>query len=399
MDAPPSITPEARQILKLARENKRAAQDALAALSLEDQVFLVCAAPLVLRSRLLELTPAPEQVIPLLPEAELCFTAKAVGLADAGWILEHATSSQLAASIDLDGWTGIGPARESLRAWLEALADAGDETLWRAAQALDPELIVLMLRDRVHVMLDPKDEFWQAPEGAQTLEGQFYILPKRPGDDLEDLLKLLHVLFQQDYWLYFRMLQGVIWELESDLEEWALRWRTGRLEDLGFPSWDEAMRIYGYLRPSERDAIPADDHPLDIDAWQLPVFLPELPATVSQAHPVFRAAAELGENERRGFFYAFVAMANKVAVADGLPLGDAGTLPAAIEAAATVVSQGLEHVAARNQIGLAETLRRASLERLFRVGASLSGRKPPASAIPPEPDEDLGLVPEEDPAR
>jgi hypothetical protein len=384
MDAKPSIIPEARQILQLARDDKRAAQEAVADLSLEEQVFLLCSAPLGLRSRVLELTPVPEDVVPRLPEAELCFTAKAIGLWDASWILEHATPTQLVASIDLDCWVGLAPALDNLRDWLGALAEAGEETLLRTARALDPELIVLMLRDRAHVMLDPKDEEWQAPEGAQTLEGQFYILAKRPGDDLADIVKLLRAIFQEDYWLYFRMLQGVIWELESDLQEWSLRWRTGRLEDLGFPSWDEAMRIYGYVRPAERDLVPNDDSPLDVDAWLLPVFLPELPAALSEAHSVFRAAADLDEEERRGFFYAFIATANKVAVADRMPLGDADTLPEAIEAAAAVVSLGLEHIAKSNGIPLVDTLRRASLERLFRVGASIGGRKPPSSVTPDE---------------
>lgn len=386
MDVRPSIVPEPRQVLQLARKDKRAAEEAVAALSLEDQVILVCSTPLPLRARLLGLTPAPEEVIPLLPEAELCFTAKAVGLWDAGWILEHATPAQLVASIDLDGWQGLAPDRESLRVWLAALAEAGDETLRRAARALDPELIVLMLRDRIDVVLDPKDDEWQAPEGAQTLEGQFYLIPKRPGDDLDDVLKLLHSLFREDYWLYFRMLQGVVWELESDLEEWALRWRTGRLEDLGFPCWEESMRIYGYIRPSERDQIPAGDNPLDIDSWQLPVFLPELPATLSQTHSLFQAAAALDEEERRGFFYAFIATANKVAVADRMPLGDADTLPEAIETAAAVASEGMEYVASHNGIGLTEVLRRTSLERLFRVGASLAGRKPPTT---PEAEDEI----------
>ena len=392
MDAPSSIVPEPRRILQLARQDKRAAEEAVAALPLESQVALVCSAPLALRSKLLELAPTPEELIPLLPEAELCFTAKAIGLWDASWILEHATPSQLVTSLDLDGWGGLAHEPASLRMWLAALAEAGDETLLRAATAVDPELIVLMLRDRVHVLLDPKDDEWQAPEGARTLEGQFYLLARQPGDDLDDVLHLLRVLFQEDYWLYFRMLQGVIWELPTDLEEWALRWRTGRLEDLGFPSWDEAMRIYGYVRPSDRDAIPADDAPLDVEAWSLPVFLPELPATLSQVHSVFQAAAELDEGERRGFFYAFVATANRVAVADRMPLGDADTLPRAIEVAAEVVSLGLEHVASRNGIGLTEALRRVSLERLFRVGASLGGRRPPPmpepSATADEPQDD-----------
>ncbi len=386
MDANPAPIPRSRDILRTARDDRDAAQRAVAALSLEEQVFLVCDTPVGLRARVLELTPEPEAVIPLLPEAELCFTAKAVGLADAGWILEHATPEQLVTSFDLDCWQGLVPQRETLRDWLVAMSDAGDDTLLRAARALDPETIVLMVRDRAQVMLDPKDEEWQPPPGAQTVEGQFYLLARRPNDDIADLLKLLGALFREDYWLYFRMLQGAMWELESGLEEWALRWRTGRLEDLGFPSWDEAMRIYGYVRPSERERVPEASAPLDVEAWQLPVFLPELPATVSQTHSVFQAAAELSEDERRGFFYAFVAISNKVAVADRMPLGDAETLPSAIDAAAEVVSEGLEHVATANGLGLPDTLRRVPLERLFRVGASLGGRRPPPTPEPVEPE-------------
>ncbi len=391
LDAKPALILQSREILRLARSDKRAAEQAVASLSLDEQVFLVCDAPVALRARLLELTPVPEDVIPLLPEAELCFTAKALGLSDAGWILEHATPGQLVASFDLDGWKGLLPDRESLRSWLAALGEAGEDTLLRAARALDPEMIVLMLRDRVDVMLDPKDEEWQPPQGAQTIEGQFYFVSKHAGDDLEDIVMLLRALFAEDYWLYFRMMQGVIWELEWDLEEWALRWRTGRLEDLGFPSWDEAMRIYGFVRPADRDRIPDEGRVLDVEAWQLPVFLPELPATISESYSVFRAAAELSEEERRGFFYSFVAISNKVAVADRMALGDAETLPEAIRTTAEVVSQGLEHIATQNGIGLSETLQRVSLERLFRVGASLGGRKPP-----PEPEAEPSFADEEE---
>jgi hypothetical protein len=396
MDVRPSTLPDTREILRLARRDKAAAEQAVAELSIDAQVALVCASPLALRSRILELTPEPEAVIPRMPEAELCFTVQAVGLWDADWILEHATEVQIVASLDLDGWAGPLPDRENLRTWLAALAHAGDATLLRTARSIDTELLVLMLRDRVHVMLDPKDEEWQPPEGARTLDGQFYLLPTQTSDDIADLIQMLSALFQEDYWLYFRLLQGAIWELESDLQEWASRWRNGRLEDLGFPSWEEAMRIYGHLRASDRDRIPDAPRPLDVHEWRLPVFMPELPEALQETHSIFRAAAELDDEQRRGFFYAFVATANKLAIADALPLGDADTLPGTIETAACVLSEGLEHLATVNRLSLPEVLTRVSLERLFRVGASLAGRQPRTSqqsASPEDPESEQTEAP------
>jgi hypothetical protein len=208
----------ARQVLVLARSDKRAAEEALAGLPLEQQVALVCEAPAGQRARLLELLPEPETVVPLLPDAELVFTVKAVGLDDSSWLLEHATPRQLATCFDLDAWDGLLPDRAKLVHWFAVLAEAEQETLVRAAQAIDPEVLTLFLRDQIDVMLDPKDDDWEPPPGAQTIEGQFYFVARKEGDDIAPLLKLLHALFSADYWLYFRMMQAVIWELEPELE-------------------------------------------------------------------------------------------------------------------------------------------------------------------------------------
>ena len=193
-----------------------------------------------------------------------------MGLDDASWMLEHATANQILACLDLDGWSGLEIDRPALERWMSVLSEAGEEPLLRAAHNLDPELLVLYLRDRVDVALKPgKDqaEDWEPPAGAQSIDGQFYIAAKRPGDDLAALLRMLDTLFRKDYWLYYRLLQGAVWELESELEEWALRWRTGRLEELGFPAWDEAMRIYGFIRPEKRGELAAAARPLEVVAW------------------------------------------------------------------------------------------------------------------------------------
>lgn len=377
------LPPQARRVLELARRDRAAAREALRALPLEEQVALVCETPLARRAEILELVPAPESLVPALPEADLCFTAKALGLSEAGWLLTLASDEQIAACLDLDAWSGLAPDPARLDAWLEALADAGEPTLVRAGRALDSELLVLLLRARAEVSLKPSDEGWSPTPGSHTLEGQFFLRARRDGDDLAPLLQLLDALFREDYWLYFRLMQGAVWELEPELEEWALRWRAERLQDLGFPRWDEAMRIYGFLRPEQRGAIPPGAAPLEVGAWRLPVWVPDLPAAPDARHAIFRAAAELAAEERRAFFFGFVAVANKLAVADRLPLGDAESIPAAIEKVARTASRGLEHVAGANALAEVEVLRRVPVERLFRVGASLDrDARPPVASTP-----------------
>jgi hypothetical protein len=369
----------AGRLLDLARTDRDGAQRALAALPLEAQVELVCETPVARRAGLIDLLPEPERVIPLLPEAELCFTVKAIGLESAAWLIEHATPEQVAACVDLDAWEGTLPDARRLDGWLSALVEAGEGALLRGVQALDPELLTLFLKGRVEVVLRSHDDDWQPPAGAQTLDGQFFLRAIAEGDDLAAILALLRVLFENDYWSYFRLLQSVIWELESETEEWALRWRAGRLEDLGFPPWEEAMGIYRYLPPEQRSALPEGVDPLaEKVRWQLPVWVPRLPADAAEGGLLFRAIGELEAEERRTAFHALVALANKIAVCDRLPLSDAESTPRAIEKAARLASAGLEHLAREHGLAPAEVLRRAPLERLFRVGANLD----PAAARP-----------------
>ena len=353
-----------RDLLELSRRDRTAARKRVADLPIEDQLALVCDAPVSRRRQILDLLPAPERVIPLIPEAELVFTLKAIGLDEASWILEAATPDQVTACLDLDAWKGTSLDPDSLDLWMAALAEIGDLPLVRHLHAVDPELSVLYVRSHAEILLKPPDSEeagFEPPPGAQTLDGQFYLVARREGDDLAPLLRILHALFQSDYWSYFRLLQGAIWELPTESEEWALRWRSGRLEDLGFPPWDEAMAIYRFVPAEERDRLPAEAPVREIDVWHLPVWIPSLPTGRDAKH---------------------------LAVADRMDLADAASTPTAIEKAARWVSRGLEHVASANAVGAAEVLRRLPMERLFRVGASLDPKT--AKGPPRDPDGPFG---------
>ena len=373
MAAISELPADVRDLFALARRDRRAAENAVGALSVDEQVALICQTPVARRAELLDLVPEPERVVPALPEAELVFTVKGIGRADTAWLLAHATDDQLVACVDLDAWNDLVPDRESLAEWIATFGEADDETLLRGAQALDPELIMLWLHDRAEVVMKPNDsdggQGWSPPGGGSTLDGVFYLVARRSSDDLDVVMRLLTLLFESDYWFYFRMLQSVAWELPTENEEWALRWRAGRLQDLGFPSWEEAMAIYAQPRRDELERLP--DTAPKVGEWHLPVFMPELPAMADAELSLFRAAAALDDGARRAFAYAFLALANQVAVADKLPLGDAESIPKAIEKAAKVASRGLDALAERFGVDPVVVLRRAPLVGLFRVGVHL----------------------------
>ena len=372
MTAPSTTSASTQRILDLAIKERAAATQAIQGMTLDDQVALVCDTPLSRRAAILGLLPIPEAVIPLIPEAEFCFTAKAIGIEDAAWVLEYATPEQIVACVDLDGWTGTAADRVAIDLWLDALAMTTDDAFLRSIRALDPELVVLYLKHRIQCFQKPDDDNdWQPPEGGLTVEGQFYFVAVREGDDLETIVKMLRALFAADYWVYFRMMQGIIHELDIVNEEWALRWRTGRLEDLGFPPWDRAMEIYHFIRREDRTAISEEATSLDVGEWHLPVWMPSLPVSADHQHLLFRTLAQLDESERRSALYAFITLANKVAVADRMELSDAEATPIAIEKAADFASAGLQLISTELGLNATDVLRRVPLQRLFSVGANL----------------------------
>ncbi|MFP6656100.1 MAG: DUF6178 family protein, partial [Myxococcota bacterium] len=161
-----------------------------------------------------------------------------------------------------------------------------------------------------------------------------------------------------------------------------LRWRSGRLEDLGFPSWDESMRIYGFLRPDRMSEIPEKPATLTTHDESLPIELVDLPGASEDERALFRATRELEAEERNRVFHSLIALANRVAVADRMELGDPESLPLAIDKATRFASDGLEFIATENRLSLTKTLRDVSIERLFRVGTNLDRKAALPAPLP-----------------
>jgi hypothetical protein len=62
--------------------------------------------------------------------------------------------------------------------------------------------------------------------------------------------KLAEAIYFDDRDRYLGIVRSALFELPSEVEETALHWRSSRLEEHGYPTWEEALSIYA---PPETD--------------------------------------------------------------------------------------------------------------------------------------------------
>jgi hypothetical protein len=373
----PQVRSSGSELLRLARRDRAAARARLGALSSEEQAEACRSLSPAARSEFLMLLDHPEQVVPLLPEAELVHTIRAGGMSESAWLLELATTEQRLACFDLDCWSRGKPDLARAGEWIDALVEAGRETLATGLDELDLEFLLLALWPDTQVAIVGKED--DPPEGAFTADGMVYF---RASDDaLHRVHEIAHATFSLAPDLYWRIAQGLLFELPSECEEYALRWRARRLSDLGFPELEDAMRVY---RPLDPDRV-EDFGTHEVGGSGL-ARVHELPQQLGGSL-LGEALRELPAQRFADVFGQVLAVANWLAVADDLPLSEPDSIPRALRKAVAGIDRGLRELSQRRNQPASEVLSRTRPLDLFRVGATLDeslARPAPLPADPPD---------------
>ncbi len=238
----PRKTPE--EFASFARHHPRAAARAFDALPFDERMHMAAAARGKTRLDLLLLSSDAAAMVQAFPAVDLLMTLKEVG-DDAADLLSLASSRQIRLFVDLDAWRGDRFDPKQFEEWISLLHDSG-EKLGEAVAALDIELLVRWFRARLRVWKAESDGALPegAPEGLMTIDGVYHVEALDAGDDLAVVRAVLLATRERDAKLYWRLLEGVDHEMDSDLETWAFRWRESRLNDEGFPSFDDALPVY-----------------------------------------------------------------------------------------------------------------------------------------------------------
>jgi hypothetical protein len=222
--------------------------------------------------RILAATDLADEVAALEP-LEAYYIVREIGLDHALPILRELSQEQLAACIDLDCWNRYDFDVDNLDEWLTAFALAGPEALARAFFSLDYVVQLLFLAQTVTVY-DPDTD--QVPEEdsekdtprAATPDG-FYLLDVKDEVALKTHpFSLLDALYQYDPSASHRLLSDSRVDLPTQIEEEALRFRNGRMQDIGFVPPEEAALLFS--RPAIRQPLPRPQKPADSSLSRLP---------------------------------------------------------------------------------------------------------------------------------
>lgn len=309
----------------------------------------------------------PKAVVRALPADDLYLIIREVGLADAEALVPLASTSQFRHFLDLDAWTGdhFNPARALPWLWAArsgAIEDDQAAARWAAKLAgIDPEIIHLLLRAtvRVHDLEKDPDPEFEFGHFERTPDQKSVVEFLVEGEEYASVKGLLDDLMAEDPFLATRLLFAISWDLPSELEETALRWREGRLADLGHPPLEEALSWFA--RPPRKSATGAR---AGIPARPPGFLLAEL----ARSSLLDRAVAALGDHERAAVEGQVVAAANAVLVADRVDPGDPERVREALATARAYLEFGLEKLAGMEVEAAAEVLATAPLKRIFQEG-------------------------------
>jgi hypothetical protein len=364
-------------LLRLGRSDRAAARARLRELSAEELASACRELRPESRAEFLMLVERPEDVVPLLPEAELVHTIRAGGMSEAAWLLDVATPEQRVACFDLDCWQGSDLQLTRVQEWLDALIEAGRPTLVRALEEIDLELLILAVRDEAAIAVVGKED--EPPTGWFTPDGVVYF--GVPSDQNPARVhEIAHSLFDQSQALYWRLVYGALFESPAELDEEARRWRTNRLSDLGFPDREQAMRVYRPLVPEKvSEWTPASDPNALVTASSLPRQL--------RGSLLGEALVKLPAGQAADVLGYVLGVANSLAVADGLSLSEHESVPRALEKAVRGIDAGLRELSRARNLPPERILERSSPLDLFRVAATLDASLR-ARVTPAEPESD-----------
>jgi hypothetical protein len=178
--------------------------------------------------------------------------------------------------------------------------------------------------------------------------------------------------------LYHGLMQHVMWGQDSESEEWAYRWKRGRLQDEGFPDYYEALGTYHLIdleqplpistEPPQAPGLPESAE----ESGLIPTYVWSLTPSGSLLAQALTGDFPVEIQER--LCWEMVYLCNRELVIDQTDFAHAAAVRASLSRVHARLNMGLEYLSGNDPQLLVPLLTGHSLQSLCQVGFTLSMR-------------------------
>ncbi len=351
-------------------EDQKEAEKVFNSLPVKNQLDAVLQARGRERLRYLFLSEHPEQLIQELPELEVFLTVKETGEKDCLDLISLTTPEQFQYLLDLDLWKRDQLDPEKVLHWMEVLLESGEKKAGEFIESTDIEFIALLLKKFLHVTTMEGEHLEGMDRIPPFTLNQYHFIHFRGKRTREIFEPFLHILYRVDRTSYQRLMDSLVMEFESELEEIGYRLRNGRLADYGFPDFEEALEIYRFVNP---DSFAGGEGfspvmPRDEAGKEGPIFY----LTFRNEGLFFSSALSKIEDapERGRLKQEITAVCNKAIVAESIDLSNIAAMERAVKKVYHLLNLGLQYLSKEDEARSPEILRSLPIQKLFQYGVS-----------------------------
>ena len=191
------------------------------------------------RESLLEVISRPTEIVRSLSVEEVYFTVKQVGEENAPALIACTTGKQLQYILDLELWNKEEFSMSGAAKWLEFINGVSQEKIMQFVQVSDPELLVTILHDFVHVVgRNPDIDLTEQSDSLPnyTIDDLFYIEFKDRASE-PVIRNLIETIYTWSAGYYFSIMEELSLGRHTENQELAAKWRALACPSRGFRIW------------------------------------------------------------------------------------------------------------------------------------------------------------------
>ncbi|MCS7150439.1 MAG: DUF6178 family protein [Caldimicrobium sp.] len=343
-------------------------ESALKPLKFEELMEILLRAPWESKARLILLSPYPTGLVRNLPLIEFFLTLKASSLEQAVELLSHAKGSQIQFLFDFDAWFKDRLKAERILSWLILIYEAGEDLLKRWLEVADWDFLIAMMQKflRIHKRSDEVDILEARDFLPPFTLDDFYFVEFK--DEAVEFYFRRIIEIIRDEWpeMYFSLMEALIAELPSEVEERAFRFRNGRLADEGIPDYFTSLEVYSYIHPRGLSTVVREYLPGDVSEGGQILYL--LPYEGEGKLPIFNILGMIGDTDVLVRIQRELAwLATKVTLVDHPVIDGIEEVKGGIFKMWAGLNLGIEYLAGSDLEKAKSILENHYLEEIFRV--------------------------------